>query len=136
MKFSSTSNTFGINKMVNEHTVDYHPSPSKLTSRVHPLIFLWTPTGFISPGYFLGFFLKRVYCTMVAEKFHIRGAKIAEKYICDSKKLDLFIFAHVPKQNSRSGSYYYHSRQEEITHFPKTIYFFQQKVGRIMKLEK
>ena len=46
-----------INKMVNEHTVDYHPSPSELTSRIHPLIFLWTPKGFMfSPECFLNFF--------------------------------------------------------------------------------
>ena len=46
-----------IKKMVNEHTVDYHPSPSQLISRIHPLIFLWTPKGFISPESFLNFFL-------------------------------------------------------------------------------
>ena len=42
-----------INKMVNEHTVNYHLSPSELTSRIHPLLFLWTPMRFIfSPEYF------------------------------------------------------------------------------------
>ena len=46
-----------INKMVNKHTVDYHPSPSQLISRIHTLIFLWTPKGFISPESFLNFFL-------------------------------------------------------------------------------
>ena len=46
-----------INKMVNKHTVDYHPSPSRLISRIHPLIFLLTPKGFISPESFLNFFL-------------------------------------------------------------------------------
>ena len=38
-----------INKMVNKNTVEYHPSLSKLISRIHPLIVLWTPKGFISP---------------------------------------------------------------------------------------
>ena len=33
--------------MLNEHAVDYHPSPSEFTSRIHPLIFLCTPKGFI-----------------------------------------------------------------------------------------
>ena len=33
-----------------------HPSPSEFTSRTHPLIFLWTPKGLISPEYFLIFF--------------------------------------------------------------------------------
>ena len=69
MKFSSVSNTsvqrcaecsnpqVRINKLVKEHIADYHPSPSELTSRIDPLIFLWTPKGFISPEYLLIFFL-------------------------------------------------------------------------------
>ena len=44
-----------ITKMANEHTVDYHPSPSEFTSRIHSGLFLWTPKGFISPEYFLNF---------------------------------------------------------------------------------
>ena len=46
-----------INKIVNKHTADYHPSPSQLISRIHTLIFLWTPKGFISLESFLNFFL-------------------------------------------------------------------------------
>ena len=46
-----------ISKTVNKHTVDYQPSPSQLISRIRPLIFLWTPKGFISPESFLNFFL-------------------------------------------------------------------------------
>ena len=38
-----------INRMKNEHTVDYHLSLSELTSSIQPLMFLWTPKGFISP---------------------------------------------------------------------------------------
>ena len=45
-----------INRNVNEHTVDYHPSPTVLTSRIQSLIFPWTPNGFIFPEYFLNFF--------------------------------------------------------------------------------
>ena len=39
-----------ISKMVSKHNVDYHPSPLELTSRIHSLMFLWTPSlaGFIS----------------------------------------------------------------------------------------
>ena len=44
------------NKMVNEHLVDYHLSPSELTSRIHPLIFLWIPKGFSCPEYLSIFF--------------------------------------------------------------------------------
>ena len=46
-----------INKMVNKHTADYHPSPAQLISRIHHLIFLWIPKGFISPESLLNFFL-------------------------------------------------------------------------------
>ena len=33
-----------VRKMVNKHTVDYHPNHSQLISRIHALIFLWTKT--------------------------------------------------------------------------------------------
>ena len=46
-----------INKTVNKHTVDYHPSPSELISRIQTLIFLRTPKGIISPESFLNLFL-------------------------------------------------------------------------------
>ena len=38
-----------------KHAIDYHPSPLQLFSRVHPLIFLWSPKGLISPESFLSF---------------------------------------------------------------------------------
>ena len=47
-----------INKMVNKHTVDYHPNPpSQLISSIQLLIFLWTPKGFIYPESFSDFFV-------------------------------------------------------------------------------
>ena len=65
--------------MVNKHNVDYHPSSSELTSRIHPLIFLWTPKGFISPEYFLNFSqaCKSHHC---CKKFWIHGITINGKY--------------------------------------------------------
>ena len=56
---------FSISKMVNEHTVNYHSRPWELTSRIQPLICLWTPKGFISPEYLLNFFHKPVYPAIV-----------------------------------------------------------------------
>ena len=71
-----------INKMVNEHAVNYHPSPSELILRIHTFIFIWTPKGFIfSPERFLNFF-KPVFCSMVVEKFQIHGVKITGKWMC------------------------------------------------------
>ena len=43
--------------MVIRHTPDYQPSPSQLISTIHPLIFLWTSKGFVSPESFFIFFL-------------------------------------------------------------------------------
>ena len=61
----------GLKKNVKRtYYVDYHPSSSELTSRIH------TPKGFISPGYPLIFFLKPAYPTMVAEKIQIYGVNI------------------------------------------------------------
>ena len=62
-----------INKMVYRHAVDYHSSLSELTSRMHLLIFLQIHKGFISPEYFLNFFLQLVYSPMAAEQFQIHG---------------------------------------------------------------
>ena len=68
------------------YTVDNHPSPSKLTSRIHLLMFIWTPMEFIYHSRIcLELFLKLVYPTIVAKKFQIHGVKITGKYICESK---------------------------------------------------
>ena len=32
-----------INKTINKHTIDYHPSPLELASNIHPLVFLYLP---------------------------------------------------------------------------------------------
>ena len=61
-----------ISKMANKYTINYHPSPLQLISRIDPLIFICTSKGFISPESFL----KPVYSTMVAEKFQIYSVKI------------------------------------------------------------
>ena len=45
-----------IKKIVNKYTVDYHASPSELTSRTHPLIFPWTPRVLYSLQNILNFF--------------------------------------------------------------------------------
>ena len=78
-----------INKMVNEHTVDYHPIPSEFTSRIHPLIFLWTPKGSISPEYFLNFFSNLHMPPWLQESFQIHYWKIyllVKNWICAPSK--------------------------------------------------
>ena len=113
--------------MGNEHTVDYHPSPSELTSRIHPLTFLWTPKGFISAEYFFlksyfakDVFLEILFCVILQgiqtffgpgtprissgawTSFKFMVLRLLEETFV-RQKLNLFIFAHSPKQNSPPG---------------------------------
>ena len=71
-----------VNKIVNKNTVDYHHSPSELTSTIHPLIFLWTPLGFIALEY-ISIFCQTSIFHHECEKSY--GVKIPERLICDSK---------------------------------------------------
>ena len=70
---------------------------------------------------------------MVAEKFHIHDVKITEKYIV-SQKIETAYFYSCPP------GYHYHSRQEEITHFPQTMLFenlfFPAESGKDYEAEK
>ena len=52
---------------------------------------------------------------MVAEKFQIYGVKITSKYICESEKLNMFIFTHITKQNSPSGFYHYPPDRKKLS---------------------
>ena len=88
-----------INKMVNEHTVDYHPSPSQLTSRIHPFIFIWTPKRFVFPESFLKFsfnlfiqpWLRKNFKFMVlrlpANTFMSQKIEFVHFYSCSQAKL-------------------------------------------------
>ena len=66
-----------INKLANEHSVDYHLSPSELTSRIHLLIFIWTPKDLYLQNIFSIFF-PTCMAIMIAEIFHFYGVKITE----------------------------------------------------------
>ena len=122
-----------INDMVNEHTVDYHPSPSELTSRIHPLVFLWTTKGFIfSPQYFLNLIWNLYIAPWLRKSFKFTVLRLLENTFVSQKIESLFIFTYVPKQKSLLGSYHYHSRQEEISLLPHTtffVFFLSRKEG-------
>ena len=91
-----------ITKIVNEHTVDYHPSPSGLTSRIHPLKFLC------------------FYCFSVF-MFQIYGVKITRKYICKSKKwICSFLLTLLSKVLPQVRIT---PKQKQITHFSRTDFF-------------
>ena len=128
-----------INKMVNEHTVDYHPSPSELTSRIHPLIFLCIPKGFIfCPECFLNFF-KPVFHTMVAEKFQIHGVKITGKCMCESKSwICSFLLMSLSKNFPQVLIVTSCLGRSKLTISPNNVFciFPQQRGRRIKELKK
>ena len=91
-----------INKMVNKHTVDYHPSPSELISRITPSYFYGLQRGLS----------RQNPCWIFSETciFHHGCGKVSNLCCYDYwqihlwvKKLNLFIFTHVLKQNSPLG---------------------------------
>ena len=71
-----------INKMVNKHTVNYHPSPSQLISRIHTLIFSWNCEGFTSPESFLNVFLNLYIPPWLWKNFKVVVSRLLQ-YICE-----------------------------------------------------
>ena len=86
---------------------------------------------------------------MVAEKFQLYVAKVTGKYICESKKSNLFIFTHDPSKTLPQafiitpppphplpppGRRKLPNPSEQ--HFLKIYFFFQQKVREDYGVEK
>ena len=112
--------------------VDYHPSPSQLISRIHTLIFLWTPKGFISPEPFLNFFLNLYIPPWLRKSFKFIALRLLQTHWW-IKKLNLFIFTYAPKQKSPPGFYQYPPGRREWLIPPKQrflkIFFPEEKGG-------
>ena len=125
-----------ITQMVNEHTVDYHPSPSELTSRIYPLIFLWTPEGFIPLEYFLNFFSNLYIPPWLGKSFKFMVLRLMENtfvtqniesvhfYLWPLTKFSLrFPLLHPPPPARRK-------LLPPQTKFSENLFFRQQKVGK------
>ena len=130
-----------INKMVNKHTVDYKPSTWQLTSRIHPLIFLWTPKGFFSPESFLIFsetgippWLRKSFKFIVSLRLPVNTFV--------SQKIESVHFYPSPQAELSTRNFVITPMQKKITHssrtaFSKDLFFPLQKGGRrIMELKK
>ena len=99
-----------INKMVFEHTIDYHPSSSKLTSTKHHPTFLWTPKRLISPEYFSNIFsnlyipprlrksFKLMVLRLLANKFVNLNIESVHFYSWPQAKLSPIKLRILPKQ--------------------------------------
>ena len=79
--------------MVNEHLVDYHPSPSEFTSRIHPFIFLWTPKGFIYLEYFLNFFSKLYILPCLQKIFKFMVLRLLENTFVSQKNESVYFYS-------------------------------------------
>ena len=108
-----------INKMVNEHIVDYHPNLSEFTSSIHSL-FLWTPKEFISPEYFLDFFSNLYIPPCVQKSFKFIVLSLLENTFVSQKPESVYSWSQAKLS---PGFYHHHSRQKKITHCPQTKCF-------------
>ena len=126
--------------MVNKNTVDYYPNPYHLVSRMHTLIFLYIPEGFISAEYFLGFFPKPAYSTLVAKKFQIYSTKITAN-IFVSQKIESVYFYSWPEAKLSFRFLSLSSKQMGSTHSSQIVFFkdtfcWGENGKRINELEK
>ena len=112
--------------MLSKHAINYHPSPSQLISRIHILIFLWTPKGvpkgFISPESVLNIFLNLYSPPWLQKRFRFIVLRLLLIHFW-VKRLNLFIFTHAPKQNSPPGFYHYPPGRRELPIPPKQYFF-------------
>ena len=121
--------------MVNKDSVDYHPSLSEVISRIHTLIFLWTPKRFISPESFLNFFLNLYIPPWLQKCFKLIVLRILQIHLW-IKKLNLFIFTHAPNQNPPPGFYHNPPCRKKLPIFSKDIFSWGERGKRIMELNK
>ena len=125
--------------MVIKHTVDYHPSPSQLISKIQTPIFLWTPKGFISSESSLNFFLNLYIPPWLRKRFKFIVLQLLQIHLW-VKKLNLFNFTQTPKQNSPPGFYIIVQADGNCQFLANSVfwrYFFLRRKGeRIVKLKK
>ena len=99
--------------------------------------FPWTPREFISPEFFLNFFLNLYSPPWSHKSFKVPRLLQIHLWV---KKLNLFIFNHAPKQNSPPDFYHYPPGRRELPIPPEQLfwrYFFLRRKGeRIMELKE
>ena len=112
-----------INKVVNQNSVNYCTSPSGLTSRIHPLIFLTTPVGFISLQKVYLVFSQTCIFQHKCRKFSNLQFSAYWKIHLQVKKLNLRIFNHAPLGRSLPQVLIITPQAEGNDSFPPTRLF-------------
>lgn len=112
-----------INKMANEHSVNPHPIPSWLTSRIQSRIFHKTFGVLSLSKHFLEFSVKAVYATMAGKFFIFMVFRLLVfRCVCKSKKNEFRDFYSCPpKQNSPLRTFY-HPQAALVSHFKKRFF--------------
>ena len=124
--------------MINEHTVDYRPIHSKLTSRIQPLIFLWTFKGLSLQNISL-IFSQTCISHSGCEKFQIYDVKITGEYICESKNWFCSFLIMPLSEGIPQVLIITHQAERKypfLPVLPGDLFFHQQKGGRVMELKK
>ena len=107
--------------MVNKHTLDYHPILSQLISRIHHLIFLWTPKGFISPKSFLTSFLNLDTPPWLQKSFKFIVLRLlANTYV--SKKIESVHFYSCPLAEFSPSFYHYSPGRRKLPISPEEYF--------------
>ena len=121
-----------INKMVHEHTVDFHPCPSELILRIHPLIFLWTHKGFISLEYFLNFFSSLFIPPWLRKSFKFMVLRLLSNTFVSQKNWICSFLLLLPGKNPPEV-FIITPQAEEITYSSRTTFsknpFFPSRKG-------
>ena len=120
-----------------------HISPFQNQCPYTPLIFLWTPKGFISPGFFLNFFLNLYILPRLHKSFKFTVLRLLSITFV-SQKIEPVHFYSCPQANSLLGYYYYTPlpapSRKKLPIPPEQrflkIYIFPEEKGRIMALKK
>ena len=123
--------------MVNEYTVNYHPSPSEFTSRIHPLIFLWTPKGFVFPEYFLNFFSNLYTPPWLLQSFKCMVLRLLENTFVSHKIESVYFY---PRPQAKLFPMFLSSPLQAEGNYPFSlnkiflkIYFSPAERGRTME---
>ena len=108
-----------IDRMVNEHTVDYYPSPLGLTSMIHFPIFLQTLRALSLPLEYLFNFLSNLYIPpwKISNSWRSNYRKMHENASKMNQKTESILFYWCLSAKLSSRSLLLTPRQREITNF-------------------
>ena len=104
-------------------TVNYHSIPSQLSSRIHPLIFLWSPKGVYLCKIFLELFSETCishHCGNVSNSWCYDYQKI---HICDTKNWFFSFLLMTPNETVTKVLIITTSRRKRVPISPNSLFW-------------